>query len=65
MFYSNEHEPVHVHVTIEGREAVINVINLTVIKNFGLSPRELRLALMATEENREVILERWTECFKK
>ncbi len=37
---------------------------ITLIENRGLKPRELRLAEVAIEENRKVIIARWKEHFK-
>jgi hypothetical protein len=64
-FYSNDHLPVHVHVGRENVEARYQVMpDIKLIENRGLKPRELRVAELAIEENREIIIERWTECFK-
>jgi len=65
-FYSNDHLPIHVHVSIENFEARYQVFpEIKLIENRGLKPRELRLAEVAIEENREVIIARWQECFKE
>ncbi|OAV70768.1 hypothetical protein Barb7_03239 [Bacteroidales bacterium Barb7] len=65
-FYSNDHLPIHVHVSsgeAEARFKVHPVIEL--IENHGLKPREIKYAEAAIEENREVIIERWNEFFPK
>jgi hypothetical protein len=65
-FYANDHEPIHVHVSIENKEARFQVApEIQLIENFGLKPREIRYAELAIEENREVIIQRWNEFFKK
>jgi len=65
-FYANDHEPIHVHVSHEGNEARFNVENeILLIENHGLKPREIKCAELAIEENREVIIQRWREFFKK
>ena len=64
LFYSNDHEPIHVHVISGEAEAKFSVdpeINL--IENRGLKQRDIRHAVMAIEENRDIIIERWKEYF--
>jgi len=64
-FYSNDHLPIHVHVSVENSEARYQVSpEIKLIENKGLKPRELRLAEVAIEENKELIIERWKEHFK-
>lgn len=56
MYYSNEHSPIHVHVTKGGARA---------IENNGLKPSELKLVESIIEENVEVIAEHWNNYFNK
>ena len=64
-FYSSDHSPIHVHVKIEKSEARYQVYpEMKLIENKGLKSRELRLAEIAIEENKEVIIARWKEHFK-
>jgi len=57
--------PVHVYVTVEKAEARYQVLpEIKLIENRGLKPRELRLAEIAIEENKEIIIARWEEYFK-
>ena len=70
MFFSNDHEPVHVHViTGKGKikeYAVYQVIPaLVLLENKGLKPNELKMAEMVIEENREIIIENWNRFFNK
>ena len=63
-FYSNDHTPIHIHVSIDSSEACYQVYpTINLIENRGLKPRELRLAEMAIEENRDIIIARWNEYF--
>lgn len=64
-FYSNDHDPIHVHVSNGDGEARFQITPLQLIENRGLKARELKYAEAAIEENREVIIERWTEYFAK
>ena len=66
MFYSNDHEPIHVHVVKGGAEARFQVLpEVTLLDNRGLKPAELKLAESIVEENKEIIAARWNEYFKK
>ena len=70
MFYSNDHEPIHVHV-VRGKgeikeKAVYQVIpEIKLLKNDGLSKHELRLAEAIIEENSAIIQENWNNFFSK
>ena len=62
--YSNDHLPIHVHVSVDDSEARFQVYpEIKLIENRGLKPRELRWAEVAIEENREIIIARWEEHF--
>ena len=64
-FYSNDHLPIHVHAAIGKAEARYQVSpEIKLIENRGLKPGELRLAEVAIEENKDVIIARWKEYFK-
>jgi hypothetical protein len=63
-FYSNDHEPIHVHVSNGDGEARFRVDPLSLIENKGLKNRDLKMAEIAIEENKQVIIARWTEYFK-
>ena len=65
MFYSNDHEPIHVHVIKDEHEAKFRVDPVQLIENNGLKSSELRLAESVIEENKEIIINRWNEYFKK
>ena len=70
MFYSNDHEPVHIHV-VKGsgkvkEYAVYQVVPETILlTNKGLKSSELKMAEMIIEENREIIIENWNRFFDK
>ena len=65
-FYSNDHEPIHVHVSSGDAEAKFRIEpEIVLIENNGLKSREIRQAIMAIEENKEVIIERWKEFFEQ
>ncbi len=69
-FYSNDHEPIHVHVIAgkgsSARKAKFNVLpEITLVENDGLKSNELRLAEMVIDENQEIIIEQWHNFFGK
>lgn len=63
-FYSNDHEPIHVHVRSADGEAKFKIEPLELVENKGLKTREINLAESIIDENIEVIKERWNEYFK-
>lgn len=64
-FYSNAHEPIHVHVRNADGEARFCVSPVLLIENKGLKNKDLNLAAAIIEENKEIIIERWNEYFNK
>lgn len=64
LFYSNDHNPIHVHIMKDGHEAKYNVDPIRQVYNYGYKKNEISLIESLIEENREVIIERWTEYFK-
>ena len=63
LFYANDHEPIHVHVSKGGASAKFTLFPVTLLKNDGLKPNEIKLAESVIEENQEIIAERWNEFF--
>lgn len=64
-FWSNDHDPIHVHVSKGDSEAKYEVETLKLIENFGFKRNELRLIESIIDENKEIIIERWNDYFKK
>jgi hypothetical protein len=61
-FYSNEHEPAHVHVRHGEGEAVFEVeVGIELRESQKMKMSELRKALKLARENRDLILEKWHE----
>lgn len=66
MFYSNDHEPIHVHVIKGDAEARFQVVpEVDLLDNRGLKPAELKLAESLVEENKETIVFNWKNFFDK
>ena len=70
LFYSNDHEPIHVHV-VKGKgkvkeNAKFDVFpEIKLVENNGLQSNELKIAEMIIAENKEMIAEKWNEFFNK
>ena len=62
MFYSNDHEPIHVHVMKGNIRAKFPV---TLVQNNGLKPSELKLVEHIIRENQEIIAEHWNRFFNQ
>ena len=66
MFYSNDHEPIHVHVIKGDSEARFQVQpEVILLDSKGMKPAELKLAESLVEENKEMIIERWKVMFRE
>ena len=65
-FYSNEHEPVHVHVAYAGGEAIFVLASeIELRESVGLKVKDLRRAQELAEENRALIITKWNEHFNR
>ena len=65
-FYSDDHEPVHVHIVKDGHEAKYNVLpEVEQVYNHGFKKNEIKMIESIVEENVEVIEYRWKSYFNK
>ncbi len=69
-FYSNDHEPIHVHVVAgkgkTARKAKFNVVpDISLVENDGLKANELKMAEMVIEENQEISIQQGHKYFGK
>ncbi|MBR4522971.1 MAG: DUF4160 domain-containing protein [Kiritimatiellae bacterium] len=63
-FFSNEHEPIHVHVKTGSGKAKFDVSNdVQLLESKGMKVQELRKAQDLAEENIETIRRKWHEYF--
>jgi len=61
-FYSNDHEPIHIHVRKGGGEAVFNIDDeIDLRESQGMKIQELSKAQELAEENKEIIIQKWHE----
>lgn len=64
-FYSDDHEPVHIHVIKDGHEAKFNVApEVILVFNHGFKKHELSMIESIVEENADVIMDRWNTYFR-
>lgn len=63
-FWSNDHEPVHVHVNKGDCDARFSVDPVEITENYGFKSSELKMIESLIEENKEIIIERWNDFFK-
>ena len=65
-FYSNDHEPIHVHVTKDGHEAKFDLQpSVELVYNRGFKRHELTIVKGIIEENADLLIERWNDYFKE
>lgn len=63
-FFSNEHEPMHVHVQFgEGKARFDLSDDVALVESRGMKVQELRRAQDLAEENAELIRRKWCEYF--
>lgn len=65
-FYSDDHEPIHVHIAYGGKLAKIQVLpEICVIYDQGVGPQILKKALKTVENYKEEIISEWHNYFGK
>lgn len=65
-FFSNDHLPIHVHVSNSDGEAKFQVLpEIELIGNDGMKRKDIRLAESIIEENADLIIKRWKEFFNQ
>ncbi|NET43331.1 DUF4160 domain-containing protein [Okeania sp. SIO2B3] len=63
-FYSHEpNEPPHIHVDRDNLSAKFWLSSVSLAKNIGFSPKELRKIQSIVEVNQQNFLEKWDEYF--
>jgi len=61
-FYAFDHEPIHVHVEgTDGNAKFLLEPEVALLENKGLKARQIKEAIKAIEDNKDVIKERWAE----
>ena len=63
-FFSNKHEPIHVHVRFGAGKARFELAeDVSLLESKGMKVHELRKAQELAEENAELIRRKWREYF--
>lgn len=63
-WFSNEHGPVHIHVSKGGAEArIILKPSIEIDNNYNFKPKELKQILAIIQENYQLIIDKWNETF--
>lgn len=62
-FYSNEHEPIHIHVEKGDFEAKYNLIPVNLVKNYGMKNKDLAVIEVIISENQGFFIEQWKKYF--
>ncbi len=62
-FYSNDHQPIHIHVLKDGHKAKFSLFPVELEENIGFKLSEIKQMESIIEENKEVIAEHWNNYF--
>ncbi len=64
-FYSREHEPIHIHVMNQDGKAKFDILpeGVVLVENKGIKSKDIKVAEMVLEENKELAIEKWNEYF--
>ena len=65
LFYSNDHEPIHIHIIKDDCDAKYNVCPIEQIYNHGFKKHQIAIIESIIEENEMIIVERWKTFFNK
>ena len=55
VIWTNDHEPMHVHIFRAESEIPVNLSDISIIDNFEMNNRNARTALQIVEENQEFL----------
>lgn len=62
-WYSNEHEPIHIHIEKDKKVAKYNIEHIELVKNRGFNSKELKAIRIIIENNVELFKQTWNEYF--
>ena len=62
-FYSNEHEPMHIHVEKGDSTTKFNLIPEVLVKNQGMKSKDLKVIEEIISENQGLFIEKWKQYF--
>jgi len=64
-FYTNDHEPKHVHVFKGGVKVKVEIETLSLVANNGMKEGELKQALEIVKTRQAQFLKEWDEYFSE
>lgn len=62
-FYSNDHDPVHIHIEKDNKTAKFYLTPVELVKSKRFNASELKVIRRLTEENEELFKVKWNEYF--
>lgn len=62
-FFSNEHEPLHVHIEKGDSAAHFNLIPVSLVKNEGMKAKDLKRAETIIFEKQQDFISKWKSYF--
>ncbi|GAB3895191.1 DUF4160 domain-containing protein [Larkinella knui] len=62
-FFSNEHEPLHVHIEKGDSAAKFNLIPVALVKNEGMKSKDLKKAEAIIVERQQEFITKWKSYF--
>ena len=65
MFYSDDHEPIHVHVEKDGNIAKYNIEPIEQVNSKGFKKQEIKEIEEIVAEKKDLIIKKWKSYFKK
>lgn len=67
LFYSREHEPIHVHVEGNGGYAIFDLIDgdFVLREKAKIKANDFKKIKAVIDENKDIIINRWNEHFNK
>ena len=64
-FYSNEHEPMHIHIEKGDFAAKFNLIPVNLVENQGMKGKDLKQIDTIIDENQAHFIAKWKAYFNK
>lgn len=65
MFFSDDHEPIHVHIEKDGNMAKYNIEPIKQVNNWGFKKNEINEIETIVVEKSDMIIKKWKSYFNK
>ena len=63
-FFSNEHDPKHIHIQNQQKYAKIDLETLNIINNYKFNSKEIKEIINIVKENQNNFIKAWNEYFQ-